>query len=492
MKNKVFFIFIIMFFVFFINSNVFAEDEIDTSDLISNVPDFSEILNNSKGILLSYSDNKYCLRLFKPTNTTFDIYNDRKPHNNTIIFCPGTVFSGYGRQIGSAGNNNIYLLAYATYFEYKEYYYDDNSWILNNSLTENQNSTVKLQIDTGSSNFLNEILFCNFDLFLYDNSYSSLGASDKLARKADLYNFFLEKPFISNTEEELKSGNIEYVYINSGGYHDSFFIGLSLYSYDNSFDENMQQTYSIIYLKGEDDKYFFQKDDDGSYIYRIPVSDLALEFVKDNTYKFELWSYFEDEEGNIFEGNLLSSVSFQVGVGIVEDSDKVLKDEFEKQNELLKEQNETSKGIFDTLKDVLSYINPFSENFFVYKLIELLIEAIKSLFIPEDGFFGNFFDDLKNWFSERLGFLFYPFELIIDILNKILNIDFSEPIFNVPDIKEPFSNTLLISSTEYNLNSLLDNEVFKNVHNIYLLCVDAFIIFALVNLAKRKFDEVMK
>ena len=43
---------------------------------------------------------------------------------------------------------------------------------------------------------------------------------------------------------------------------------------------------------------------------------------------------------------------------------------------------------------------------------------------------------------------------------------------------------------EYNLNSLLDNGVFLNIHNIYLICVDAFIIFSLINLAERKIEEV--
>ena len=70
-----------------------------------------------------------------------------------------------------------------------------------------------------------------------------------------------------------------------------------------------------------------------------------------------------------------------------------------------KAHHETSKGIFATLKEVLSYINPFSENFFVYKLIDLLVNALKSLFIPRDDFFNTYFEELKTWFSDRLGFL---------------------------------------------------------------------------------------
>lgn len=83
-----------------------------------------------------------------------------------------------------------------------------------------------------------------------------------------------------------------------------------------------------------------------------------------------------------------------------------------------------------------------------------------------------------------------PFDIIIEILNKILNINFSEPIFHIPEINEPFSGSKLISKYDYNLNSLLDNDIFKNIHDIYFIGVDAVIIFALINLARRKIEEV--
>lgn len=155
------------------------------------------------------------------------------------------------------------------------------------------------------------------------------------------------------------------------------------------------------------------------------------------------------------------------------------------------ENQETQKGILATIKEVVSYINPFSENFFVYKLIDLLIDALKNLFIPGDEFFSNYFNELKEWFSNRFGFLAYPLELILNILNRILNINFSEPAFIIPEIKEPITNTLLISTTSFNFNTLLQNETLKNVHDIYLILVDAVVIFALINLAKTKFEEVM-
>ena len=40
--------------------------------------------------------------------------------------------------------------------------------------------------------------------------------------------------------------------------------------------------------------------------------------------------------------------------------------------------------IFNSIVNILSYINPFSDNFFGYKLIELLKEALEFLFVPSE------------------------------------------------------------------------------------------------------------
>lgn len=99
---------------------------------------------------------------------------------------------------------------------------------------------------------------------------------------------------------------------------------------------------------------------------------------------------------------------------------------------------------------------------------------------------------MYTWFCDRLGFLSYPVELFVSILEKISTIDFSEPVIYIPDIQEPSTGQVLIHSTSYNFNDLVCEGIWKNVHDIYLIVVDAIIIFALVNLAKNKFEEVTK
>lgn len=90
------------------------------------------------------------------------------------------------------------------------------------------------------------------------------------------------------------------------------------------------------------------------------------------------------------------------------------------------------------------------------------------------------------------GFLSYPLQLVVNILTRISNINFAEPIINIPDISEPFTNELLVHATKFNFNDLLNNNILKTVHDIYFVLIDAVIIFALVNLAKKKLEEVTK
>lgn len=159
----------------------------------------------------------------------------------------------------------------------------------------------------------------------------------------------------------------------------------------------------------------------------------------------------------------------------------------------LEEQNKTNKGIWETIKDILSYINPFSENFFVYKLVELLVEAIKGLFIPSDDFFSNFFSDLNDNFADQFGILYYPVSIIIEFLSSLDNVLVaSEPIINVPAFNFNFfgANANVWDAFSYNFNDLLANESFKTAHNYYLFFVNVMLTVGLIALAGKICTEI--
>lgn len=416
------------------------------------------------------------------TNKTFTLrngYNDTYKYYFIYKYLVGT--STWYSQV--YGNSDIFISRIHTSGEFildseEKLVYVTDVGDANRDFNYNNASSYNSHFIASNLKSVDQIIYSNFDI---KNDSSVLYPSDVFT-----------KPYFLSTKEELCSGKFDTLKIDAGDlnhYDDK--IVFNIYKGTSLGNNLYDYTQYKSVLLDSSSSYFRTADLHVQYF--IPQEKLGIDISNDKHYMFEL----KEKGGDI----VYSSVSFTVG-GLtsseeIKNSQDVTNDKLDEQTnaikdqtEVMKEQTETNKNIFEKLGDILSYINPFSENFFVYKLIELLVNAIKSLFIPSDGFFEDYFTELKDWFSDRLGFLFYPFELLIDILSKILNVNFSEPVFNIPDINEPFTNSKLISSTTFNLNDLVSDGPFKVIHDIYLVCLDAFIVFELVNLFRRKYEEV--
>lgn len=116
------------------------------------------------------------------------------------------------------------------------------------------------------------------------------------------------------------------------------------------------------------------------------------------------------------------------------------------------------------------------------------------MFIPSEDFFTNWLDDLNSYFGDTFGILYYPFELLIDFLNRISSIsNSSTAVLNIPDVKiNMFGNELvLIKSFKYDFYSILTTDVYKNIHTIYLTVVDIILWLFLVSLASKCLHSVI-
>ena len=329
------------------------------------------------------------------------------------------------------------------------------------------------------------LIYSTFDLYDQNNNLILSGSGGTIGEVIFI------NPSISNTAEDLARSNYDTVLINPGSFEitDSFtFVVRKVVPVDTGEITYNRQEVIFSCTLNSSSPYYHSVDDE--FWYEIPRSSINSNFQ--NGEKF-IYSLEQD-------GEVLQDISVTVG-GLTEEDIEAnrfttIKDAIvssnEKVEDAIKEQTQVTRNIFQSIGNILSYINPLSENFFGKKLVELILDGIKSLFIPDNDFFSDYFSEIQNWFSDRLGFLWTPFDIIINILNRILNINFGEPRFDIPDINEPFTNTKLISATSFNFNDLLNNNVFKTVHDIYLIIVDAFIIFALINLTKAKIEGVFK
>jgi len=123
------------------------------------------------------------------------------------------------------------------------------------------------------------------------------------------------------------------------------------------------------------------------------------------------------------------------------------------------------------------------------KLFENISNFFLGLFIPENGFFDNFFQELNTWFGDRFGFLYYPFEVIIEILGRFTN--FTPP--SVPQITIPqieLDGQEYIPTQTYAFDFLATG-IWHTIHQFYLAFMDCLIAFGLLNLASKKLNEVM-
>ena len=146
------------------------------------------------------------------------------------------------------------------------------------------------------------------------------------------------------------------------------------------------------------------------------------------------------------------------------------------------EQTEVQKNIFQQLLDIPG------------KIIDMLLDLLKSVFIPSDDFFTNWLDDLNDYFGDAFGILYYPFELLIDFLNRVSSLnDTNTAIISIPEFTLSFGewSGTFFQGYSYDLNSILENETFKQIHDVYLVVVDIILWLGLVYLAAKCINSVI-
>lgn len=84
------------------------------------------------------------------------------------------------------------------------------------------------------------------------------------------------------------------------------------------------------------------------------------------------------------------------------------------------DENFILKPIIEVLGNLLDFLNPFSENFFVYKLIELLGDLLKWLFVPSEERLQAIPNTIKSKFA-FIDSIITAVNSLKDIINNIGN-----------------------------------------------------------------------
>lgn len=117
---------------------------------------------------------------------------------------------------------------------------------------------------------------------------------------------------------------------------------------------------------------------------------------------------------------------------------------------------------------MVSYINPASENFFVYKLIDLLSELLNFLFVPEENYFSDKFNNLRDSFSSRISY-----ESYISIFSNIQSASGNKQISI--DI-----NGYSLGNLNINKSKFIDFSIFDKYKDTYYSWVRGFTFIFLI------------
>lgn len=339
---------------------------------------------------------------------------------------------------------------------------------------------------------------CKLLLLSSDNIYNDDGTIYFSANASSNSN-----PRILNTADDLSSSTYDSVIITPGTLtlNDKFNFIIRKCSSVN-LDEGVYESQNVVFNAVLDFSSPYYKDT-GSFVvsefwYEIPRNSLGISFNNGDKYIYSLEK----------DGEVIQDIVTTVG-GLTEEDKELnrfdtIKDAINQGNKetanaikdttnAIKEQTEVSKNIFQKIGDILSFINPFSENFFGRKLVELILDGLKSLFVPSDDFFTNWFDDMNSWLGDRFGILYFPTEIVLDFLNRVGGLSSSSSCsLTIPQLKINFfgNEVVVFNGYTYDFNELLVNDTFKNIHTIYLTVVDVILYLCLIVLAHNAFATV--
>lgn len=156
----------------------------------------------------------------------------------------------------------------------------------------------------------------------------------------------------------------------------------------------------------------------------------------------------------------------------------------------------TIGGFFENLKISIENKIDAIQQWFV-ELGENIIDGIKSLFIPEDGYFESKKAELETFFSEHFGIVYTAGSLSIDVLKKFTSLKPpAQAVLHVPawQMSLPWENDKVITivpAMDVNFSEYINSSgVLHNFYKFYRAFITVVIIFMVVNYAKRKFDYV--
>lgn len=257
-----------------------------------------------------------------------------------------------------------------------------------------------------------------------------------------------------------------------------------LYTRDGSTLVSSNGTqYGYIYIQGKD--VLSNKTDHpkgSTFILDFWVSDydISSEYTVGFTYRY---SYVVRSLKD----------SYKYDVGSISSSDTTLQNLQKENNETTEDTNETTHSIFDSIS---SFFASFFQN---------IINSLISVFVPEDGYFSNWFSRVNSLLADKLGVLYYPFNMIISFLSDLQSASSQSGQIVFPEVALPMNGEryVIIERTVLNLgdydvattssenSSLVGSSGYTSVLSTIRTFSSFAVVLALVSLFLKKLNHIV-
>lgn len=374
-KHLLFISFLLLLLLLLFSPSSFASFEFESNGNYYIVPDLPESIGDFKCYMIGYNsdNNVYFLNV-----CDIDINTD----NNCVL------------------NPSTNCLCFV-YKELRIYHYSPSgtgdistSWVLADSRSYPSQSYWHLT-SIGRPNDVQQIIYSNINIY-----HSGDEQEGELFYRADGV-----APFIADSDKLLSTLKHDYILVLPGSLdvlHDDInFVIRQKKTIDAgsgiSYDK-LEVVYNTTLNSASPYCNYAESGGVREFWFEVDVGDIrsSHEFLSGSTYIFSLeytdfagFARYVDYEvtmtGQTTE-DVLTDGLLNLQVTISESNKQLLQAERET-TAAINEQTEVNRGIFERIGELLSYINPFSENFFAYKIIELLVDALKGLFVPSERFY---------------------------------------------------------------------------------------------------------
>lgn len=145
-------------------------------------------------------------------------------------------------------------------------------------------------------------------------------------------------------------------------------------------------------------------------------------------------------------------------------------------------------SIWDFLGKIVDWLGKIVDG--ITGLASSLLDGIKGLFVPSEGFFSSSVGDLKTNFEGKMGLITYPILVLYNFFDRVTTLDEQQPVFTWTNIT--WMDHVLIPAGQLDFNEFLnDIPALKTAHDVYLQVVNAILIFGFLDLCYKKYRSIV-